>query len=259
MDLSSIARQLLSARQSATTLAPPSDASTDFSLADGYTVGKMLAEQRITAGDESVGVKLGFTNTTAWESLGISDPFWAPMYDTSVSGDHDVSLAGLMQPRIEPEIVLGFDKALPAGTPAAEVAGAVTWIALGFEIVHCHFPGWQMTAADAIADFGLHAQLLLGPRHAPADGEVDGLPGVQVTLRQGAEEAATGTGANTLGGPVAAVERLLQLPGYPGLGAGAMVTTGTLTAAQPLVVGQEWTQVTSGLTGPSELSIRTTE
>ena len=69
-----------------------------------------------------------------------------------------------MQPRIEPEIVFGFARAPQPGISAEELVECLEWVAHGFEIVQTHYDGWRFTASDAVADFGLHGRLVVGPR-----------------------------------------------------------------------------------------------
>src|SRR5437763_6624265 len=76
------------------------------------------------------------------------------------------TLAGLPEPRIEPEIVLHLASAPSAGVSEPELFGCIDRIAHGFEIVHSIFPGWIFTAADAVAAYGVHGALLLGDKHA---------------------------------------------------------------------------------------------
>jgi 2-oxo-3-hexenedioate decarboxylase len=79
------------------------------------------------------------------------------------SADTTLSLAGLNQPRLEPEIVFGFAKAPRAGMSMGELQACLAWVAHGFEIVHTHFEAWKFTAADCLADFALHGRLRVGP------------------------------------------------------------------------------------------------
>ena len=55
-----------------------------------------------------------------------------------------------------------------------------------------------------------------------------------------------GVGANPLGGPVAAVAWMTKLPQAPVLRSGDVVTTGSLTAAPPLAVGERRSLVGAG-------------
>jgi 2-oxo-3-hexenedioate decarboxylase len=40
---------------------------------------------------------------------------------------------------------------------------SIDWVAHGFEVVQSVFAGWQFSAPDAVAAFGLHGALLIGP------------------------------------------------------------------------------------------------
>jgi hypothetical protein len=67
---------------------------------------------------------------------------------------------------IEPEAVFGFRKTPAPATRIEDLFDALDWVAPGFEIVQSHLPGWKFAAPDTVADGGLHARLLVGPRRA---------------------------------------------------------------------------------------------
>ena len=127
MDVGEIARRLSTAHRLAEEVEPPSRIDPGFSLTAGYAVGRLLHEERLATGARRVGTKLGFTNQKVWSQLGLSTPFWSPIYDTTVTDTRSVSLTGMVQPRIEPEIMLGFHADLPAGASAAEISAAIRW------------------------------------------------------------------------------------------------------------------------------------
>ena len=107
-----------------------------------------------------------------------------------------------------------------------------------------------MSPADAIADAGLHGILIVGDRvSGPISAE--SLASTQVALKRGDVVIARGSGADALGGPIRAIEWLLRLPGVAGLPANSIVTTGTLTAAQSITIGETWRMECSG---PSPLA-----
>jgi 2-oxo-3-hexenedioate decarboxylase len=251
VDLDDVASELSVARATGALVEPPSRRHPPFSVEDGYAVGRRLA-----LGRAQVGLKLGFTNTAVWRKLGLDSPFWAPMYDDTVTEARDILLDGLVAPRIEPEIVFGFRRNLQPGSSRADICAAVGWAALGFEIVQCHFPSWNFAPADAIADAGLHGRLVVGDRVEVSPQSAADLAAVEVELRRQDEVVATGRGANALGGPVDAIEWLLRLPGVDGLRSGAIVTTGTLTAAFPIEVGESWRLVAAGPVPLGNLGVR---
>ena len=124
------------------------------------------AAARQTRGERPIGRKIGFTNRTTWPDYA---PMWGYVYDRTV---HDLaglggtfSLAGLAEPRIEPEIGFRLAATPTPGMDERALLGCIDGVAHGFEIVRSNFPGWGFTAPDAVAAFGLHGALLLGPWH----------------------------------------------------------------------------------------------
>jgi 2-keto-4-pentenoate hydratase len=91
---------------------------------------------------------------------------WSMLWDRTVvqapGGAATVDVAGLHEPRIEPEVVFGLASP-PRRGDARAMLDAVEWIAAGFEIVHSVFPGWKFKAPDCTAAFGLHGRLVVGP------------------------------------------------------------------------------------------------
>lgn len=228
-------RDSLAAARSAGATIPSQRAIT---LAEGYEIGNALESERSAAGWHKVGWKLGFTNQSQWAALGLDQPFHAPVYNETVV-EGRVAFDRLVQPRIEPEIVFGLDHDLKPGSTLDLIASAVGWVAVGLEIVHCHFEGWKMSPAEAIADGGLHAALAIGPRRKLTPDQVSRLSAHECELMCDGETVTHGRGSDVLGGPLQAVDWLLR--GLPhGLMSGEIITTGTLTRAEPVQRGQRW-------------------
>jgi 2-oxo-3-hexenedioate decarboxylase len=208
------------------------------SLPDAYELGGDLERARVSAGWRPAGWKLGFTNQALWSRLGLDSPIRARVYHETLCGG-DLDSDDLVQPRIEPEIVVGFGADVPPMADLEVIAAAVEWVAAGLEVVHCHFERWEMTPAEAVADAGVHAALAIGPRREVDAEAVQSLGAATCQLLRDGVLTATGNGADVLGGPLDALQWLLQ--GLPnGLRAGEIVTTGTLTQAMPLEPGQRW-------------------
>ena len=87
-----------------------------FDLDRAFAVADRVRALRLKRGDVPLGYKIGFTNRRIWPLYGVFAPIWAPVWrHTTALLDDDsvsVSLAGLSQPRLEPEIVFGL-KAVP--------------------------------------------------------------------------------------------------------------------------------------------------
>mgnify|MGYP003373514761 CR=1 FL=1 len=249
---------------------------TDLAHAEALQTG--IAVARLARGERQVGYKIGFTNRSIWPLYQVFHPIWAPVWTATLraaSPDDParVTAARFVEPRLEPEIVVGLRESPAADTPEAVLAAA-EWIAHGFEIVQSPFPDWRFSGAEAIAAQGLHGALLLGPRRplsildeawpsAPA-GSGEPIPGplaqralarigdLEVELRCDGRTVERGRGANVLDGPMHAIAymaRELRRRGRS-IEPGSLVSTGTLTDAQPLKPGQRWQSRVSGLDLP---------
>ncbi|MDP4023599.1 hydratase [Methylobacterium sp. NEAU 140] len=250
------ARTILAAHEHRRSIAPLFDWDPGLDLPAAYRVAAEVRRLREARGERPVGRKIGFTNTTLWETYGVRAPIWGTVYDTTLheAGDGPLPLAALVEPRIEPEIVFGLAAAPERGADAEALLGCVAWAALGFELVQSLYPGWRFTAPDTVAAFGLHGALVVGAR-VPIDGEagawIRDLADLTVTLSCDGREADRGIAKNVLGGgPLAALAHLVAAlandPESPPLAAGEIVTTGTLTRVLPVAPGQTWRADLSG-------------
>lgn len=232
-----------------------------FGISDAYAVAHRVHEMRRADGSVPVGRKIGFTNPDIWPTYGVHEPFWFYVYDSTVrhvQGAESVcELTGLVEPRIEPEIVLHFDSAPPITDDVEEILSCIDWIANGFEIAQSHWPGWKFEASDAIADCGLHGRLIVGKPMAvtgPASALATALEEFTITLSCDGEVRDQGRGSNVLGSPLKAIAHLIAViekADRPApLQAGELVTTGTLTAAFPVQAGQRWSTELKGIDLP---------
>jgi 2-keto-4-pentenoate hydratase len=222
-------------------------------VAAAYRDALAVRALRIGRGERPVGYKIGFTNRTIWARYGVFAPIWGSVWDTTLTrcdGQGTVDLSGTCQPRLEPEIVFGIAATPPVGATLEALFACVEWLAPGFEIVQSHAADWKFSAAETIADGGLHGRLLVGRprpvREFAATGQaLDAtLARTRVKLLRGETSIDEGVGLNVLDGPLHALHHFVleqqRCPGAPSLRAGDVVTTGTWTDAWPLVAGQTW-------------------
>ena len=213
-----------------------------------------VRELRIARGESPRGFKIGFTNRNIWPRYNVFAPIWGPVWDTTLQfckGEGTVSLDHTSLPRLEPEAVFGISATPPANPSLDDLLACVEWVAPGFEVVQSHMPGWVFTAADTVADCGLHARLLVGPKvpamkvARTAQAFDARLAEARVTLKQGDKAVERGVGSNVLGGPLRALQHFVvamrAYPGAPDLQPGDVVTTGTWTDAWPVKPGEQWT------------------
>ena len=224
-----------------------------LSVGEAYERALSVRQLRIARGEQPRGFKVGFTNRTIWPRYGVYAPIWGTVWNTTLAfceGEGEVPLAGTCEPRLEPECVFGLKATPPARASLDDLLACVDWIAPGFEIVQSHMPGWKFTAADTVADGGLHARLLVGPRVSATQFPRDAtafdaqLAQAAITLSRGGAVVDQGRGANVLDGPLHAlahfVAALRDCPGAPDLQPGDVVTTGTWTDAWPVHRGEQW-------------------
>jgi 2-keto-4-pentenoate hydratase len=211
----------------------------------GYAAGRELHAHRLAQGWRPLGRKIGFTNRTLWQRYGVHEPMWGTVYDRTVIDAQDgrarVPLAGLAQPRIEPEIAVKLARA-PRSSDVSELLDCIEWLAHSIEIVQCHHPDWKVGIADCCADNGLHGRLIVGSPVPSMDAAK--LPAVEVKLFKHERLVDRGVGANVLGSPLLALGYLVDLlakqPAAEPLRAGEIITTGVLTDAHPVVPGEAW-------------------
>ena len=157
MTTDAVATELLAALDGNTIVGPITGRDPGFDTDAAYLVSAEILRRRRARGETPIGRKIGFTNRTIWAEYGVFAPIWACVYDSTVTHldepEGRVAIGHLAQPRLEPEIVLHFKSAPRATEDEAELLSHIDWIAHGFEIVQCHFPGWKVTAADSIAAF----------------------------------------------------------------------------------------------------------
>ena len=167
--------------------------------------------------------------------MGIDQPNFGPLTDAMlVAHDGTVSPA-LIQPRVEPEIGLRFDRSLPADANLDEVLGAVGEAFACLEIVDSVYPDYRFRLEDNTADGSSAAQVVVGP----ALSSIDRLDEVTVELLHNGMECGSATGRAASGHPAAGVVWLVSQLALQGLHveAGHIVITGGLTRAVPLDFG----------------------
>lgn len=242
----SLATMFLAAQSAGECVEPPSVTHDGFRGRDAYRVGAEIARLRRGDGWRREGWKVGFTNREIWPRWGLDRPIVAPVYRETTfraRGPHlTVPMGTRAAPRLEVEVVFGVEGGVSGSRPR--------WVALGAELVDCHYAGWRMHPADAVADFGLHAGLIVGPP-VPLGKDRGGLPDprralpeMAVSLAGDGTQLAEGHGSAVLGSPFAVLAELHRslkpaMAIYsaprgdsPAGAAGYLVSTGTLT---PLV------------------------
>ena len=270
LDVESLARELQSAYDSGQIVSVPPSERPGFDLDVAYQVEARLKQLRENVGHKAVGRKVGYANKAMWRMLKLDTLVWGHMYDDTVHyTDNKPATLTIARPRslkIEPEIVFGMKG--PIGgetTDAASALASADWLALGFEIIDCPYPGWKFQPSDFVASYGLHAALVVGEkieiRPDMIATLVDELPRFKVRMLKSGELAEEGSGKNSLKSPALCLAELgaaavRRSPSEP-LGKGEIVSSGTLTAGHLTAPGDLWTAEVEGIGLPA-LTLRLT-
>jgi 2-oxo-3-hexenedioate decarboxylase len=257
LDLFAIAKTMKEAQDHVHQLPPLTTTHPEFDVPAAYTVAQLIHQARLAEGFIPVGRKIGFTNYDMWDLYGVREPIWAYVYDRTVryvnGPGTDCTLSRYAEPKIEPEIIFHFKSAPPVTQDLEAILECIDWVAHGFEIVQSHFPHWRFEVADTVADWSLHATLLIGtPQTIAQLGRrlIDELENFCVDLSCHGELKETGRGTQVLGSPLKAIAHLLEVLSKQGvvtLQAGEIVTTGTITTAQTIHPGETWQAELQGI------------
>lgn len=258
-----LASELADAYATRRIITAPSSRDGGLDLAAAYAVEAELVRRREADGHRTVGLKVGFANKAVWRALKLNTLVWAHMYDDTVhraaSNSASLSLARMVSPKIEPEIVFTMTRPLdPGTTEAAAALEAVESIALGFEIVDCVYTDWKFQPADFVAGYGLHAALIVGEPRAIAAADIpalaEALPQFKVALSKDGALVEEGSGRNSLRSPALCLAELVSAVAKAGgtpLTAGDLVSSGTLTESKSIAPGETWTASLDGLDLPT--------
>jgi len=261
-----IAQEMIAVQQQNRQIEPFSSRVPALTTRQAYDAGRLIHQHKLAEGAVPAGRKIGFTNPEMWARFGVGEPIWSWMYNHTVrqlpGNIGSTSISRLCEPKIEPELVVHFKTAPPETGELSDILACIDWVALGYEMVQCHYPGWQFQGLDTIIDTGLHAELLLGE---PLDisgaggGLSELLEQFEVRLYRNDVLCDEGSGANVLGSPLKAVAHLLSViaadPAMEPIQAGELITTGTLTGAWDVFPGETWRTEVEGLALPA-LSVK---
>jgi 2-oxo-3-hexenedioate decarboxylase len=262
LDIHTLAADLLNAHTRRTEAPQPTARDAAFDLDDAYAVESEIARLRTAAGRRTVGIKVGYANRAVWRALKMETLVWGHMYDDTVryaeGGVAMLDISGFYAPRIEPEIVFKMKNPLKAGQEPAGTLQDVEWLALGFEIIDCVYPGWQFQPADFVAALGLHAALVVGEPVAVTPATiptlVEQLPAFKLRLSRNGELVEEGSGRNSLRSPALCLGELgaaMLKRGAAAVAPGELVSSGTLTTPTPVRSGDTWLGEPTGLPVPA--------
>ncbi len=251
-----LALKLTKAQKENYQIEPISSLYEDFTMENAYKVLAETHRLKEREGHKAVGRKIGFTNPAMWKKFGVVEPIWSNMYDSTVEYFEDESIcniSNMSEARIEPEIIICFAQTPKIDSSLEELITCIDWIALGYEIVQCHYKGWNFKAVDAIADFALHAKLLVGKKIKIDEilNPIEKLKKFELELYCNDKLLEKGYGYNVLNSPLEAIRHLQKVlksqEFAKAIEKGEIITTGTITDAFLLKEGDTYKSKISGI------------
>jgi 2-keto-4-pentenoate hydratase len=214
-----------------------------------YAVQQRGIAARLAGGAEVVGRKIGLTSPAVRRQLGVDQPdFGVLLDDMSFSDGSVLPTHRLLQPRVEAEVAFVLKDDLADGPFDEErVAAAVDYAVAALEIVDSRITGWDITFADTVADNASAGLFVLGADRVKLGDVVTSE--VTMSLALNDEVRSTGTGADCMGDPLAALAWLATTAARLGspLKAGEVVLSGALGAVVPVSAGDRVEATITGL------------
>lgn len=205
-----------------------------LSVDTAYRAQSLVVEDRLQAGEEVVGLKLGLTSRVKRQALGIDEPVFGRLTSRMVLAPGEpVELDQLIHPRAEPEIAFLIGERIEAPTTVARVLAATEAVFPAIEVVDSRYAE-PFRLPDSVADNAGAARMVIGARGRSPDALVDlGVLGCVFRCRGAIDTAAGGA---VMGHPAAALVWLAQTLAARGEGieAGSIVLSGGLTASVAL-------------------------
>ena len=209
---------------------------------EAYLVQAHLVSQLRQKFGDPVGYKVGCTNQTAREMLGVETPFYGRCFTKEIfNSPAIIDCSELHMVGIEPEIAVRIGKDMQKDTPwtAKQVIDLIEEVMPAIEIVESRFSTWpKMGILAAISDNGVHRKLILG--QSIADWDEKTISGARVKLRLKEKIVRLGHIKNVDGGVFGVTAWLASQLNQKGLTLkrGDIVSTGVMANIYDAVSGE---------------------
>jgi 2-oxo-3-hexenedioate decarboxylase len=203
-----------------------------FTLEQAYAIQRASIGCRQTRGEQTIGIKLGFTSRAKMVQMGVSNLIWGWITDTMLYEDGaQVNLMDLIHPRVEPEVCFLTRRDIDRPLTLLEAAGYLEGVAPAMEIIDSRFRNFKFTLEDVVADNCSSAGLVVGPLS-----RIEDLRNRGVTMSFNGHNVQMGSTGAILGNPLRSVVQAAQLVAQAGmvLPAGSLIMAGAATAAEAL-------------------------
>lgn len=175
----------------------------DLSKQEAYRIQSRFIDKQIDDGATVVGHKIGLTNESIQDQLGVDEPDFGRLLDTMFVEGQTIPSNQLIEPRIEPEIGFLIGDSLEPPVTYLDVLDSTRSVFPVLEVIDSRVHDWDIRIQDTIADNASSALYLTGGTVRSLDGLDLSLEGVKL-FRNG-ELAVSGVGAAVLDHPARSV------------------------------------------------------
>ena len=214
---------------------------------EAYSIQQAIID---TNDDTISGIKIGATNSKTQAILGLSQPFFGPVFSRDVflydnaKQDGQAPLKAANPVKVETEFVFGLKSTLrgaPGGITLNEVKDAIDWIAPGFELIGSRIRNIpEKPGLCAIADGGGNHSVILGK--PDNNWKTRDWQSHRATLSINGNPVDDGhSGDSIAGSPIGILHWLLNFERFAGkeIAAGQFIFCGTCTAPVTVNVGDQ--------------------
>jgi 2-keto-4-pentenoate hydratase len=237
--LNHLATELLDATTTLASVAPLRDRLEGMDLADAYYVQTEQLQQHLAAGRVLAGRKVGLTSFAMQQQLGVESPDFGFFFEDMVHRDGArIPVSGFIQPKVEPEFGFVLKERLQGpGITLEQAAAAIGSVYPAIEIIDSRITDWDIRLVDTVADNASCGAIAVGTH--PLDVDPSALLDITCSLVINGKVTGSGSGADVMGNPVAALAWLANVLGEQGvaLEAGQLILPGSFTKAEPVTAG----------------------
>lgn len=217
-----------------------------FDLEQAYQIQEHGLALRQQQGEQSIGVKLGFTSKAKMQQMGVDHLIWGGLTDAmQVQDGGCLDLADFIHPRIEPEIGFLTRREINCALNMNNCLDYIEGVFPALEIIDSRYQAFKFSLEDVVADNTSSAAFVMGQLYPVSQFQ----PNMGVLLKQNGQVLESGTTAAILGHPLRAliqISELLQQRGQT-LAAGSIILAGAATAAAALHAGHHYQAEIHGL------------
>lgn len=217
-----------------------------YSVDDAYDIQLKSIQQRISRGENLVGLKMGFTSEAKMKQMGVHDMIWGLLTDQMhILNGGELDFSKFIHPRAEPEICFYINQDISEALSVEEVKECVDGVSSAIEVIDSRYENFKFSLEDVIADNCSSAAFVLGEKQ---DKNID-LSSLAISLEIDGDIIHKGNSSAILGDPwksLAAATRLAHKYEHK-IAKGSIVLAGAATAAVYLKPGNKVKAIVEGM------------